>query len=143
MAAEVERRHAERAAEDSHGLAEEPDREVAGDAVDQDDVGPGACLLVVKVDSVGDELGHGGYPPHSKVRFEECDELSDREIALGPAADLGDQLMKRERATVVFLKRFGEDDGVDRGEAQVGEEAGFLAERAAQGRRPSARRESR
>ncbi len=81
VAAEVERRHAERAAQDSHGLAKEPDREVAGDAVDQDDVRPGACLLIVKVDSVGDEFGHGFSPPHSKVRYEECNELSDREIA--------------------------------------------------------------
>ena len=59
---------------------------------------------------------------------EECDQFSDREVALGPAADLGDQLMKGERSTVVFLQRFGEDDGVDRREPQVGEESGLFAE---------------
>ena len=125
VAAEVERRHPERAAEDSHRLAEEPDREVAGDAVDQDDVRPGACLLVVKVDSVGNELGHGRNLAYSKVRLEECDELSDREVALGPAADLGDQLVKRERASVVFLQRLGEHDGVDRRRAPGRRRTGF------------------
>ena len=59
VAAQVERRHPERAAEHSHGLAQEPDRQVAGDAVDQDDVGPGAGLLIVEIHSVGVELGHG------------------------------------------------------------------------------------
>src|ERR1017187_1821416 len=64
----------------------------------------------------------------SKVGGEECNQFSDREVALGPAADLGDQLMKGQSSTVVFLERLGEDDGVDRREPEVGEESGLLIE---------------
>ena len=77
VAAQVEGRHPERAAEDSHGFAQEPDREVAGDAVNQDDVGPGACLLIVKVDSVCLSLGMEGVSL-SKVSRQEFDQFADR-----------------------------------------------------------------
>ena len=74
---------------------------------------------------------------------QEFDQFSDRQVALGPAADLGDELVKRERSPVVFLKRLGEHDRVDRRQAQIGKEPGFLVDRASKKTRRSARRASR
>ena len=59
VAAQVECRHPERTGEHPHGFAQEPDRQVAGDAMDQDHVRAGTRLLIVKVQSVRFELGHG------------------------------------------------------------------------------------
>ena len=59
MASQIEGGHAKRSAEDDHCFAEEPDGQVAGYAVDQDDVGAFSGLLVVKADSIGSDLRHG------------------------------------------------------------------------------------
>ena len=51
-------------------------------------------------------------------------------IADAGAADVGHQVAEWQRMAVVLLQGLAEDHGVDRGEAQVGEEAGFRADRA-------------
>src|SRR2546428_487335 len=65
-----------------------------------------------------------------QVLAEERDELSYREVALGPAADLRHQLVERQGAVVVSLERFAEDDGVDRRQPEIGEEARVFVDRA-------------
>jgi len=55
------------------------------------------------------------------VLGDERDELSDREVAIGPSTDLGHQLVERQSSIVVVLNRFTEDNGVNRRQAEIGE----------------------
>src|SRR4051794_25597581 len=61
--------------------------------------------------------------------MEELGHLAEAHVALGPAAEVGHQLAEGEGTAVVGLEGLAQDDGVDRGESQVGEEPGLGADR--------------
>src|SRR4051794_23674013 len=64
------------------------------------------------------------------MAFEEVGHLADAHVTLGPAAEGGHQLSEGQGAAVMRLEGLAQDDGVDRGQAQVGEEASLGADRA-------------
>ncbi len=53
------------------------------------------------------------------------DQLADPQVAIGSLTQLGHQVAERKRPTEMVLKLLAEDDGVDRGKSQVGEEPGL------------------
>ncbi len=123
-----------------HRLAEEPDREVAGHAVDQDHVGAFARLLDVERQAVDLQLGHGiGAPVRVRsVAVGSDQRLRARKSASSPidrsrsarVAEVGHQLAEGQGPAVVLLEGLAQDDRVDRGQAEVGEEPGLAVDRA-------------
>src|SRR5437764_7899640 len=70
-------------------------------------------------------MSRSSLPGGSEAAAEERDQLPDRDVAVRPAAEVGQQVGEGQGAAVVLLEGLSQDHRVDRRQAQVGEETGL------------------